>query len=83
MSINILIYAKYRQNLRKKNSVIKSFFSYRPTASVLKDKFLSEVHGKPCQTSKMELFVKMVTSFRAKAINYSRKKLNLKCLTGF
>ena len=34
----------------------------------------------PCQTSKMERFVKIVSNF---AVNYFRKTLHVRCFTGF
>ena len=37
----------------------------------------SETYLKPCQTSKMERFAKIVN------VKYSRKTLHLRCLAGF
>ena len=43
-------------------------------------KHFPEVHSKPCQKTKMKLFVKVAKSF-LKAVNCLRKKLHLRCFT--
>ena len=44
---------------------------------------VSEAYSEPSQTTKMELFVKMVKAERLKPVNYFRKKLLLRCSTVF
>ena len=44
-----------------------------------KKNFDAKAYLEPCQASKIEFFVKIVM---VEAVNYFRKKFNLRCLTG-
>ena len=62
------------QNIFKVNN------KYAKTTSENAIKF-AEAYSEPCQTSKIELFAKIVDGFLA--INYFFKTHHLRCLTGF